>query len=61
MKETPKRALERQLENLDWAKRMFDTSVTPEAVDVGRLVREIEEALLARRREALTRVGRAER
>jgi hypothetical protein len=51
-------ALRRQVENLDWAARMFDDSVTPEAVDVDKLVKEIEAALRARRVEAMARVGR---
>lgn len=38
---------------LDWAARMFDESVTPQVVDVDRLVEQIRTAVLARRAEVV--------
>lgn len=39
--------------DLEWAVRMFQESATPEAVDVSRLVRTIESALISGRDAAV--------
>jgi hypothetical protein len=46
-------ALAKAVSDLDWAVRMFQVSVAPEAVDVPRLARDIEAALVAGQNAAI--------